>query len=69
MVKKFGRLDILVDSVGKFKPLVEMTEEEFDRICAINAKGPYFGLQEAGDVITEGGRIVNISTDGKWPRW
>ena len=65
-VTKFGRLDILVNNAGMFmyKPLVETTEEEFDRLFALNAKGPYFALQEAAKVIKEGGRIVNISTDG-----
>lgn len=65
-VQRFGRLDILVNSAGMFmyKPLVETTEEEFDRMFALNAKGPYFALQEAAKVIEEGGRIVNISTDG-----
>ncbi|MGQ0810921.1 MAG: SDR family NAD(P)-dependent oxidoreductase, partial [Nitrospiraceae bacterium] len=65
-VNKFGRLDILVNNAGMFmyKPLVETTEEEFDRMFALNTKGPYFALQEAAKVIKEGGRIVNISTDG-----
>ncbi len=65
-VTKFGRLDILVNNAGMFmyKPLVETTEEEFDRMFALNAKGPYFALQEAAKVIKEGGRIVNIPTDG-----
>ena len=30
----------------------------------MNAKGPYFAMQEAANVLKEGGRIVNISTDG-----
>src|SRR6266540_3200638 len=65
-VQRFGRLDILVNNTSMFmyKPLVETTEEEFDRMFALNAKGPYFALQEAAKVIEEGGRIVNISTDG-----
>jgi len=65
-VKKFGRLDILVNNAGRFIPkaLVETTEEEFDQIFALNAKGPYFAMQEAAKVIRDGGRIVNISTDG-----
>src|SRR5262249_22473054 len=65
-VKRFGRLDILVNNAGMFmfKPLAETTEEEFDRMFALNTKGPYFALQEAAKVIREGGRIVNISTDG-----
>jgi 3-oxoacyl-[acyl-carrier protein] reductase len=65
-VKEFGRLDILVNNAGMFiyKPLVDMTEEEFDSMFALNAKGPYFALQEAAKVIKKGGRFVNISTDG-----
>jgi 3-oxoacyl-[acyl-carrier protein] reductase len=65
-VKTFGRLDILVNNAGMFlyKPLVETTEEEFDNMFAHNTKGPYFAMQEAAKVIHEGGRIVNISTDG-----
>lgn len=64
-VQRFARLDILINNAGMFmyKPLVETTEEEFDRVFALNAKGPYFALQEAAKVIEEGGRIVNISTD------
>jgi 3-oxoacyl-[acyl-carrier protein] reductase len=65
-VKTFGRLDILVNNAGMFmfKHMAETTEEEFDRMFALNTKGPYFALQEAAKVIQEGGRIVNISTDG-----
>jgi 3-oxoacyl-[acyl-carrier protein] reductase len=65
-VKQFGRLDIVVNNAGDFlaKPLAETTEDEFDRLFALNAKGPYFVMQEAAGIIAEGGRIVNISTDG-----
>jgi 3-oxoacyl-[acyl-carrier protein] reductase len=65
-VKTFGRLDILVNNAGMFmfKPLTETTEDEFDRMFALNTKGPYFALKETAQVIQEGGRIVNISTDG-----
>lgn len=65
-VTQFGRLDILVNNAGKFmpKPLMETTEDDFDRVIALNAKGPYFAMQEAARVLKDGGRIVNISTDG-----
>jgi 3-oxoacyl-[acyl-carrier protein] reductase len=65
-MQRFGRLDILVNNAGMalFKPLVETTEQEFDEIVALNAKGPYFAMQEAAKVVEPGGRIVNISTDG-----
>jgi len=65
-VAQFGRLDILVNNAGKFmpKPLEETTEEDFDSVVALNAKGPYFAMQEAAKVLKDGGRIVNISTGG-----
>src|SRR5437763_6387275 len=65
-VQRFGRLDILVNNAGMFtfKPLVETTEQEFDQIFSLNAKGPYFAMQEVAKVIADGGRIVNISTGG-----
>lgn len=65
-VKQFNRLDILVNNAGKFmpKPLDETTEEDFDSVIALNAKGPYFAMQEAAKMLKDGGRIVNISTGG-----
>lgn len=65
-VKQFNRLDILVNNAGKFmpKPLDQTTESDFDSVIALNAKGPYFAMQEAVKVLKEGGRIVNISTGG-----
>jgi 3-oxoacyl-[acyl-carrier protein] reductase len=65
-VQHLGRLDILVNNAGMalFKPLEETLEEEFDRVLALNTKGPYFAMQEAAKVMVNGGRIVNISTDG-----
>lgn len=45
----FGRLDILVNNAGLsiMKPIEEITEDDFDRLFAINAKGVFFALQEA----------------------
>lgn len=65
-VRQFNRLDILVNNAGKFmpKPLEQTTEEDFESVIALNAKGPYFAMQEAARVLKDGGRIVNISTCG-----
>ena len=64
--KVYGRLDILVNNAGIFwaKPILETTEEEYDQMFAVNAKGQFFALQEAAKHMVEGGRIVNISTGG-----
>src|SRR5262249_59428722 len=63
-VNRLGRLDILVNNAGMaiIKPLLETTEQEFDQIFALNAKGPYFAMQEAAKGITDGGRLVNSAS-------
>src|SRR3954452_12981067 len=60
----FGRLDILVNNAGTilYKPLAEVTEEEFDRIFAVNVKGTYFACQQAARRMAAGGRIVTFSS-------
>jgi len=64
--KAFGRLDILVNNAGIFwaKPIAEVSEEEYDHIFAINAKGQFFAIQEAVRRMADGGRVINISTGG-----
>jgi 3-oxoacyl-[acyl-carrier protein] reductase len=62
--ERLGRLDILVNNAATFvwKPVVEVTEAEFDAVFAVNARGPFFAMQEAARVLPEGGRIINISS-------
>ncbi len=64
--KAFGRLDILINNAGIFwaKPIADVSEDEYDQIFAINAKGQFFAMQEAAKRMADGGRIVNISTGG-----
>jgi NAD(P)-dependent dehydrogenase (short-subunit alcohol dehydrogenase family) len=49
--ERFGRLDLLVNNAGITSPgradLLEATEESFDRVIAVNLKGPYFLSQLA----------------------
>ncbi len=60
----FGRLDFLVNNAGVFftKPVADVTEEEFDRIFAVNVKGTFFACQQAAKRIADGGRIINFSS-------
>ncbi len=65
-IARFSQLDILVANAGysKFVPLTENSEGTFDQTFAVNAKGTFFCLQEALRHMTDGGRIVCVSTIG-----
>ncbi|MEM8695005.1 MAG: SDR family oxidoreductase [Pseudomonadota bacterium] len=60
----FGRVDIVINNAGIVikKPVAEVTEQEFDRTFGINAKAPFFVMQEAAKTIEDGGRIINMGT-------
>jgi NAD(P)-dependent dehydrogenase (short-subunit alcohol dehydrogenase family) len=65
--KRFGRVDILVNAAGLTDRgnLLNTTPELFDRMFAVNARAPFFLMQDAAKVmIREGieGRIVNIGS-------
>lgn len=63
-IRRYGRLDIAVNTVGKVlkKPFVETTEKDYDEMFAINAKAAYFFIQEAGKRMNDGGKIITILT-------
>ncbi|KAL8783315.1 MAG: hypothetical protein Q9195_009423 [Heterodermia aff. obscurata] len=63
-VKIFGKIDILIPCAGMLpmSPLEATTEELFDKIFALNVKGPYFLAQKASPHMPEGSHIVLIST-------
>ena len=65
-VKKFGRVDILVNCAGVQKPCPSMkvTEEIFDFVMDIDIKGTFFCCQAAGRQMRKqgGGHIVNFSS-------
>jgi len=60
----FGHLDILVNNAGIriSKNAADIQEEEFDRLFAINVKGPFFACQLAARRLSDGGRIINVSS-------
>jgi 3-oxoacyl-[acyl-carrier protein] reductase len=66
-VEHFGGLDILVNNAGicPLRDFSEVTEEEWDRVMAINLKGAFFCCQAALPHVRrsgERGRVVNISS-------
>lgn len=63
-VAAVGRPDIAINTVGKVlkKPLVEISEAEYDEMAAVNAKAAFFFLKEAGRHVNDNGRIVTLVT-------
>lgn len=60
-----GALDILVNNAGvqTWKPLLELTEAEWDRVIGTNLKGAFLCTQRAARMMLErGGAIVNIGS-------
>ncbi len=64
-VAHFGRLDIACSNSGvvSFGHLLEVTEDEFDRVFSLNTRGQFFVAREAYRNLSEGGRIVLMSSN------
>jgi len=60
----FGSLDIAINTVGKVlkKPMVEISEAEYDEMSAVNAKTAFFFLKEAGLQLADNGKVVTLVT-------
>ncbi len=72
-VAKFGRLDVLVNNAGieTRTSILDTTEEQYDKVMAVNLKSAFFGTQIAARQMLKqggGGRIINISSVHEdWP--
>ncbi len=74
-VEKLGGLDVVVNNAGtthRNRPMLDVDEETFDRVYAVNVKSLYWMAQAAVPVLRaqgRGGSIINISsTAGIRPR-
>lgn len=63
-LQRFGTLDIAINTTGMVikKPIVDVTEADYDTIFAVNSKAAFFFLQEAGKKLADNGKIVTIVT-------
>lgn len=63
-VEHHGRVDVIANIAGviAMTPIVDLTEEELDRVLAVNLKGVVFGTQAAMRSMPRGGCIVNMTS-------
>ena len=66
VLKKFGRLDVSMQNAGviTIARIEDMTEEEWDRIMAVNTKGVFLCCQAASRIMVKqkSGRIINTAS-------
>jgi NAD(P)-dependent dehydrogenase (short-subunit alcohol dehydrogenase family) len=65
LAQRFGRLDALINNAGiaNFAPLLDTTDEDWNRILAVNLTGPFLCTKAAVPLMREhGGAIVNITS-------
>ncbi|NEB14852.1 SDR family oxidoreductase [Streptomyces coelicoflavus] len=57
-------LDILVNNAGIAGPglIHEVSEADYDKVFAVNAKAPFFIVQKGLERLRDGGRIINVSS-------
>ncbi|WP_262408134.1 SDR family NAD(P)-dependent oxidoreductase [Sphingopyxis sp. OPL5] len=65
-VKRFGRIDGLVNNagVGATHPLIDISDEEWAGVVAVNQNGVFFGMREGARAMlaSGGGSIVNVAS-------
>ncbi|HUN38924.1 MAG TPA: glucose 1-dehydrogenase [Acetobacteraceae bacterium] len=65
-METFGRIDILVNNAGVTRraDIMDLTEQDWDRIHRVNAKGVFFCLQRVARemILRTSGRIINIAS-------
>jgi len=66
ILKEFGRVDLLVNNAGTTirTPLLDTALEDWERVMAVNLRGPFLCIKHFGRIMVEqgGGTIVNISS-------
>jgi NAD(P)-dependent dehydrogenase (short-subunit alcohol dehydrogenase family) len=63
--RHFGRLDALINNAGVavFAPLLETSDQDWNRVLAVNLTGPFLCTKAAAPLMREhGGAVVNITS-------
>ena len=65
--RRFGRLDVLFNNAGviRVQPMLEVTEDEWDRVMAVNLRAVFFVLQAVGQRMRDQGLIPGSELRGK----
>jgi NAD(P)-dependent dehydrogenase (short-subunit alcohol dehydrogenase family) len=67
VTKRFGRIDILVNNAGIYYQgdIIETTEEEWDKVIAVNLKGVYLCSHYVIPVMLRGngGVVINVASE------
>ncbi|OGI22217.1 MAG: hypothetical protein A2808_02410 [Candidatus Moranbacteria bacterium RIFCSPHIGHO2_01_FULL_55_24] len=63
-IEAFGKVDIVVNNAGiyPFVPFADMQEADWDKVLDVNLKSIFLMSHEADKALSEGGRIISISS-------
>jgi NAD(P)-dependent dehydrogenase (short-subunit alcohol dehydrogenase family) len=69
IISRHGRIDVLVNNAGispLYSKLTDVTEELWDKVIAVNLKGPFRLSALVGERMAagDGGAIINVSSTG-----
>ena len=63
-VSSIGRPDIAINTIGKVlkRPMLQISEQDYDEMAAVNAKTAFFFLKEAGRHVNDNGKVLTLVT-------
>ncbi len=67
IIKEYGSIDILINNAGIYPmmPMLDMTEELWDKVITLNLKGTFFFSQTVAKQMVKrgkGGKIINLAS-------